>query len=410
MTIRRIIINPLFVFLGVWAIAFLLLKIDVSSIVELSLPDGFAFQAMLVAIGAVIGYGIGFYWLSNFRRRSKQFTNEHKNLSHIILRLFPIICFIFLITVVVGGGIPIVYYLTGSGPSYAEFGIPTVHGFFNSLLLFVGTLAFWALMDFSSRRWIRPVFLICLAIPIIAVHRASLMILIVQCAVVYIALRIRHLNKRVVILALLLAFTIVAFGIIGNLRSGELGQRAALQPEYEWIPSWALWFYMYLTTPLSNFAWATTMNFVHTSGAASLSSLTPTVVRTAIWGEAPPIMLEFGERTFNVACYAMPLYLDWGWSGVIFFTGFILMLAGYFFRTFLCRHSLYDLLRLSVLLQIIIMTIFANFLLSAAIIFELMLTFLFRRFLIRIDAYGKHRQDIVNVRKNWLTKTVGHND
>jgi len=366
---------------------------DVSARVS-SLPDGFGFQVMLVAIGAVIGYGIGFYGLGELRSRHRQFINGHNRFSFMIWVLFVIICLIFSVTVVICGGIPILYYLTGSGgPSYTKFGIPTLHGFFNSLLLFVGTLTFWASINFSSRRWIRLVFLICLAIPIIAVHRASLMCLIVQCAVVYVALRVRRLNKRVVVLALLMVFTVVAFGVIGNLRSDSVAfrQQVMLQPEYEWIPSWALWFYMYLTTPLSNFAQITTMNFVHTSGAASLSGLTPTVVRTAIWGELPWIMKELGAQTFNVAGYALAPYLDWGWSGVILFTGFILMLAGYFSRKFLCRHSLYDLLRLSVLLQIIIITVFANLFLTWGVIFQLVLALLFRRWLIRIDALASPR-------------------
>jgi oligosaccharide repeat unit polymerase len=412
MTIQRIIINPLFVFLGVWAIPFLLLRIDVSAQVS-SLPNGFGFQAMLVAIGAVVGYGIGFYGLGKLRSRPGRFVNGISRLSFMIRVLFGIMCLVFLITVVVSGGIPILYYLTGSGgPSYTKFGIPTVHGFFNSLLLFVGTLTFWMLIYYSSRRWIRLVFLICLAIPIITVHRASLMFLITQCAVIYIALRIRRLNKRVVVLALLLAFIVVVFSGIGNLRNESVlfRQHAALQPKYEWIPSWALWFYMYLTTPLSNFAQITTMNFVHTSGAVSFSDLTPTVVRRAIWGEPPWIAQEVGAKTFNVASYALSPYIDWGWAGVICFTGFILMLAGYFFRTFLCRHSLYDLLRLSVLLQVIIMTVFANLFLTWGVIFQFVLALLFRRWLIRIDALaGLWTMHGKNDRKEWLTQTIGHN-
>ena len=389
MNIQKIIINPLFVFFGVWAIVFLLLRMDVSARVP-SLPYGFAFQAMLVAIGAVIGYGIGFFGLGKLRSRYSQFINERNRFSLMIRGLFAIMCLGFLITVVVSGGIPILYYLTGSGPSYTEFGIPTVNGFINSLLLFVGTLTFSALIGFSSRRWIRLVFLICLAIPIIAVHRQSIMSLLIQCVVVYIALRLRRLNKRVVVLALLMVFTVVVFSSIGNLRTSSevFQQQAALQPEYEWIPTWALWFYMYLTTPLSNFAQITTMNFVHTSGISTFSALTPTVVRTAIWGgEGSRIMQELvGSQTFNVATYALPPYLDWGWIGVIGFTGCLLALGGYSYRTFLRRHSIYDLFRLSVLLQVIVLTVFANLFLTWGILFQLILALLFRKWLIRIDA------------------------
>lgn len=406
-TIRKVILNPLVVFLGVWLLAFLLLGIDVSERVS-PLPKGFTVRAILVALGAVVGYGVGFLGLGELRRKSKRFDNNIGRVSFVLRVSVGIMCPIFLMTVFVAGGIPILHYLTGSeGPSYTEYGIPTVHGFFNSLLLFAGTISFWTLITSSSQRWMRIVFVCCLTIPIITVHRASLMILIVQCAVIYIFVRLRRLNKRVVVLAISLAITIVAFGALGNLRndSAVFRRLASLQPAYEWMPTWALWFYMYLATPLSNFAQLSTVNIVHTSGAVSLAGLTPTFVRTAIWGEAPWIVQEMGAQTFNIAGYAAQPYLDWGWLGVICFTAFLLMLAGYCFRAVLHRHSLYDLLRLSVLLQVIVMTVFANLFLSWGVIFQLVLALLFRRNLIRLDALARPRTMCWQAnRKEWVTR------
>jgi oligosaccharide repeat unit polymerase len=386
--LNKILINPLVIFLGIWVATFYLYTLNISGII-IAPPDDFYLYIYFVVIGASVGYVIGYYLIYKLKGKSKLFDNKSKRIEKIINRMFFIIFSIYVITVFYSGGIPILYYLISVGPLYNEFGIPTIHGFFNSLVIFTGTLTFWVLMDFSKRLVYRFIFFMCLLIPIVGIHRASLLILIAQTAFIYIAIRINKINLRFILIILLIVITAIIFGVIGNLRSGSIEERSSIQEGYEWLPFWAVWFYMYLVSPLSNFAQITSQTIAYSYGSVSLSGLTPSVIRSHIWGDSPAILTDIGEQTFNIASYAAAPYVDGGWIGLILFTAFLMMIAAYCYRIFLERHSLYDLLRLTILSQIILMTVFSNFFFNITIIFQLIICLIFRTHLIRIDAYIK---------------------
>lgn len=388
MTFKYLLINPILIFFGIWLFVFSLFHLNVSGVINPA-PDDFYINTIYVGISALLGYFFGFYIMLNKKIQLKKNINSYLFIKKFIYKSALLLGLVYIIEIAYSGGLPIIYYFTGIGPTYVEFGIPSIHGFFNSLLLFVSSICFWAFLSFGNKSWIRIALLVSIAVPIIGMHRGSLMILVTQWFFIYIAINLPSPNRKLIYIFFSIILVLTLFGTLGDIRSGSISDRAALQPDYEWMPSWLLWCYMYFVSPISNFAEISTQTSPIAYGAVSFSGLTPSFIRSLIWAEPPNVIYEMGEKTFNIASYAFTPFVDWGWLGVNCFTFVLLAFSGYFFHSFVFRKTLFDLIGLIIFLQIVSMTIFSNLFFSMVVIFQIFLLFLLKKIFININVLNK---------------------
>lgn len=315
----------------------------------------------------------------------------------ITIRLLKACAIIFFITIIFFGGFPLLWIFLGIEKTYSEFGFPTIHGLFNALLILLGTIAFWFLS--SGRRFpvAKYILIFCILIPILSLHRQSLVSLLLQCMFIYVAIRAKGGFKEVRSTLIFVIILSIAFSTLGDIRTGnDVLLNLAGSGDIIEIPAPLLWIYLYLTTPIGNFHDLTQLTFSHTFGATSISNLTPTFFREIIWGERIWVMQDFTGLTFNAYSYAFVPYLDFGWYGVYFFTGVTIFFATMIYRGYVITGNLYYLLNLAIMNQIIFLFIFSNLLLTWGIIFQFVIIRIFKKTLCRIDGKLKHK-NLINL-------------
>lgn len=387
---RLLYINPVVVFLATWGVVFYLYSLQLS-LVLLPLTGEFLAMVSLLAAASVGAFLFGYLGARATRRQHRlphRDSRLERDLAMAVKRMFAVAACVFVVTVLAFGGVPLLWTFTGSDLTYTDFGFPTLHGFFNSLVLITGTVVFWMLLRGVRFRGDRLIFLFCVAVPIVTLHRQSLVSLLLQCLFIFAALRRGSFLQAARGVFLILLGCGVLFSILGNIRTGNetLADLANLSNEGDSLPLSVLWLYMYLTTPLSNFFEVTNLTFAQSYGGTSLAGLTPTLIRSLVWGDPATVMTDFADRTFNAYTYAFVLFVDFRWWGVFVFTLVVLGCGGVLFRRFKSRPSLYNLLNLCLLNHVVFLFVFANFLLTWGVVFQFVVVRLMRRKLSSISA------------------------
>jgi oligosaccharide repeat unit polymerase len=274
--------------------------------------------------------------------------------------------------IIVSGGLPLLWLVQHSSKTYKDFGISSLHGLVNSLLLSIALCRFLLfLLTRSRRHLVVPIF--TLGWFILVVTRNQLLVALIEFAVLF--FRIRPIKKTVIVKFIVgIVCFILAFGAIGDYRTGSSDLiRLWAQPtdQYpDWLPSGVLWAYIYISTPINN--------LVHTSEMVrpvnnlafpnTVVNLFPTVVRKFVYGEETS-EAESGElvaSTFNVSTAYIGPVQDYGFVGIALFS----MVIAAFCQFFWVRSSLRDILIYCVLAQCLILSLFFNHFLLLPIIFQ----------------------------------------
>jgi oligosaccharide repeat unit polymerase len=273
------------------------------------------------------------------------------------------------VEIVVSGGMPILWLAQGSSKTYMDFGIPTVHGFMNSLLLSIALInaALYGVLK-QKKFLFAPAFVVLWSI--LAVTRNMMIVIVLEVAILLLQLtKVRFATVLKVFGGGLLL--ILAFGYIGDFRTGGEAFRLLAQPTKnypDWLPSGLLWGYIYLTTPLNNLVYTLqgTRPLYSLLFPNTLSSLLPTVLRMAVFrsdtaGLGTGVLVT---EAFNVStAYAGP-FQDFGRAGIVLFSSFIGSVSMLFWK----REGLRDLLIYTVLAQCLILTVFYDHFLALPII------------------------------------------
>lgn len=269
---------------------------------------------------------------------------------------------ITIVEIVISGGIPIVWLALGSSKTYQDFGVPSLHGLVNSLLLTISLCRFALFLLTSDRRHLRvPAFILLWSI--LVVTRNMMLVALIQFLILFI--RIRPIRIRTVfsVVASLASFVLL-FGIIGDYRSGSsdlIRQWAQPTDTYpEWLPSGLLWAYIYASTPINNLVYtvnvATPLDDITFPNTASL--LFPSVLRTMIYGDklGDAESGQLVDATFNVSTAYIGPYQDFGIAGIMLFS---------VATSFACLHFWYhndlkSVLIYAVLGQCLVLSLFWN--------------------------------------------------
>jgi oligosaccharide repeat unit polymerase len=278
-----------------------------------------------------------------------------------------------IIETIVSGGIPIIWLMTGNSKTYFDYGIPSIHGMVNSLLLALAATSFALYLYTGKKRHLGvPAFAVVWMILLIT--RGTILFLLAECIFIYLRLRRVRIGS-IIRLALLGGLFLVAFGIFGDLRSGAEAFRNLAQPTAnfpDWAPSGFLWAYIYITTPINNLMY--TMHTIHPLYNPllpnSAATLFPSVIRFLIYGHQAANDATSGGlvvEALNVSTAYVGPYQDMGRFGII---GFSLISAA-FCEVYFHKNGMRNILYFSMFSQTLVLSLFYNLLLSLPILGQL---------------------------------------
>jgi oligosaccharide repeat unit polymerase len=389
--------HPIVIFVGIWSTTFLLYSLGLSEQLIFNASD-FAY-VYTTLIGSFLA---GYFYTSIFTRclpisnrtwaSDKGIPGSHDTIvdrSHTIWNriklLFLAWAGITALEIVVSGGLPIIWLLTGSAKTYRDFGLPSLHGFLMSVILACSALSFYMFLTLRQTRY--------LAIPVfsliwftVTVTRNYLIGDLLQMLFLFLALR-RPSRRQITRIVCGVFVLVVFFGFLGDLRSGGSDLiRAVGRPTDrfpDWLPTGFLWAYIYLTTPLNNLFNTITLNpsIEDFSLVASTSQLLPTFIRVAIF----PQTLSQGDlvdENLNVSTGFVGPYTDMGLFGIGLFGALIGILANVFWSF---RQSLFFLLGYLYIAQAMVLSIFFNQVLFLPYLFQLFWFWLLLRGKARIN-------------------------
>ena len=366
---KHVLIHPLTLFISVWLLCFMLYAMHLSGMLVFHTGEVGRMVWWIVApfVAANLIYN-AFYTVCPkrpARNWDKDVDDEGylKKVERSLNRWFA--CWIFLsaIEIVFSGGLPLLWLIAGSTKEYVDFGLPFIHVFISSLLsvLSLSKLGLFLLRG-DWRRLLIPIFQILWSVVIIS--RGVMVIALVQGVVLLFCLKRTSLKAIFRTLAMFVV-AILLFGYVGDYRSGDLFRNMA-QPTASypsWLPSGALWIYVYFTTPLGNLV--NTSNVTQPSYDIRFPNTTyflfPTPIRKAIYGEESNLGNggDLVNEVFNVSSAYVGPFKDYGYPGVACFSILIGTLSAYFWRK---RRRFRDQLLYAIIAQCIVLTIFSNYL------------------------------------------------
>lgn len=376
---RIIIANPVTVMFGMWLLVISLYSLNLSYILRPS------FWEVLVASSTVLlGFVITYLFVSSvakFKAPDWRSINIKIN-SNILLYLFMVWIIINICQVITSKGIPLEWLIIGIDKTYFDYGIHSLNGFSNGILSLISTISFYDIVKNKKKSLLRLIILFSgLLWPIIIISRELMLVNLLQMIFVYFLTK--KINKRAYIyFFIILLLFIFCFGIIGDFRTGYKSFMSLAEfrgnNHYRFLSGF-YWAYMYLATPIANFA-NTTAHAVPIYNLLmpnTLSLLLPSVIRDYFFTNA-----SFGgfliSKAFNVSTAFASSYLDMGFIGVLLYSGFL-----GFYSAF-CYHKKtgHYLFINSIVLQCLCLSIFFNQFLYLPVLSQIFWLYLLRRKLV----------------------------
>jgi oligosaccharide repeat unit polymerase len=373
--------NPMSVFVFAWTLTLLLYMLQFSNLLRYSKGD--AIQVVLAIVLPFVFGGIVANALNINKAQAgdavvvipgRNFDSADKTLRIAFLLWFVIT----LIEIAYSGGVPMIWSLTESYKTYFDFGIPTLHGLMNALLLSIVTIAtFMAFVSGRKKYFLGVVFLMIWGV--IVISRNLIIVGLLQCLFILFFIKGPPKGTRVIWLTLFGLFFIIAFGWIGDLRSGADAFFALAQPSQSYpvfLPSGFLWVYIYITTPLNNLIHqvVTTTPDWNWELTNTMSLLLPSVIRNALY-DASQFTGDLVTEAFNVSTAFLNIYQDLSIPGMCVMS----FAVGIISQTVYSGNRLQSVLYSSVLLQSAALSIFYNHYFYLPILFQYPLIHLLSR-------------------------------
>jgi oligosaccharide repeat unit polymerase len=375
--IHRNFANYLTIYSGIWLTIILLYSLRLSYLqVELSITTIKYFIAIFSAffMGYLIALTIFLPEYKNKGNRRHKIKKYKVNFNQkFITYSFWIIVLAMILQVIYSGGVPLFWLLMNVNKNYFAFGIPTFNGLVLSFLVFFSTILYINLrQNFSAKQLIY--FIIIIIIPILLINRQVLITIIVQLLVAHYLFINKIKIRKLVYISII---GIVIFGIIGNYRTGLqdfiLVSRFK-DTEIGYLSSGFYWVYMYLTMSIANINnLFTNFNFLDLNyGLNMLRSYVPTIFLDVLFDTNSYSQVNFLVTiNYNVSGYMVSPFLDFGQLGVVVYTFFLGIICSIVYHNFIFNNTVTNKLIFIVILLIISMSFFIDFLLYLPVSFQL---------------------------------------
>lgn len=377
---RTWLLHPAIIFSSIWLTVVLLYSLHLSKWLQYSTSQVFTVISYiwLPFIGVFILYA-GLHHFTNLAYPSRRAVLVDLHLLERRLSIwFRLWMLISMVEILVSGGIPLLWLVQGRSKTYMDFGIPSLHGLVNSLLVSVAISRLALFFLTGAKRHLKvPAFVLIWSV--LAVTRQLMMISLAEYTIVFLAMRPLHIRTLAKIAAGM-ALVVLVFGFIGDMRTGSGHFRSLAEPtaQYpDWMPSGVLWSYIYISTPINNLIY--TMHSFQPENDAlfpkTAATLFPTVVRNLIYG-SESAQAESGNlvtQAFNVSTAYVGPFEDYGQSGMIGFSvliSFACMFVWY-------RRGLRNLLIFAVFTQCLAFSLFFNLFFALPVITQVLWIFYF---------------------------------
>ena len=372
-------VNPLTIFNLIWLVVLFLYQFRLSYL-QLELDN----KTMLLLIIAVILYSISFILTYKIRysRRNDFNKNVNKELSYKFIKInFYIWLFIELLEVFYSRGLPVIWTLTGSAKTYFDFGIPTVHGFANAYGLVIITLFYYYYLSFYKKFKIKKnsclIYISIMLLYYLAlITRQVIISAIIQMFILKIFF-VKKLNlKRMLILCMI---GIIAFGLVGNLRTGYDGfnRVALMKSEVNPFLIGISWVYMYLTMSVANINNVVLLGINNYGIYPIAETYIPTVISKIMFGSSNVIIPKYlVSEAFTVSGYFIHFYLGYGAVGVAIISIIYGIMGGIFLKKVKKSINEKNIVYYSICMQIILLSFFYNHLLYLPSGFQYVIVYL----------------------------------
>lgn len=378
--------NPLALFVFMWLFVLYIYSKQYSLILTT-----LNFQTITYIIVVCMTFFLSFYCIQIiFYEKKFVVRNTFTESGSILMKLkqvFKIWLFFTLLEILYFRGLPLLTVFIGGGERYTEWGIPSLHGFLNAMVITLSNYFFYFYIKNKDKKFLY-FFILCVLWPILLVTRQMLMSMVLQAAVIYIlcnSVRLLSLLKVV-----FFAFLVVClFGVVGDLRSGADLFLTLAQPSSEyatWLPSGVLWVYIYMVSPLNN------VNFnIHLypdfnfSPSVLISNFFPSFIRSKIFSPSNEFKFQLVNENLNVSTM-FPSYLEaFGVIGSLFFFFILGLIITYVYFKFKSKYSNVQwLFFLVIIFHNLIFSVFVDFFFNLVFLFQFVLHFYIAKPLKRI--------------------------
>jgi oligosaccharide repeat unit polymerase len=283
-------------------------------------------------------------------------ANQRLTIAFAALYIFAII------NIAIAGYVPIVSLIFTGDSRYAEFGIPSLQGAFYAYANALGCLAYYLYLRKRCRSYLW-LFVSCLCIHIALVTRAHVLILLIEAFVIRCLLVGAITRGRLLIICLA---GLVAFSVLGTLRSGEIKEIIGISQSYEWVPTSFIWLYAYSYFNVLNLENSIEISDAPYFDGMMLQQLLPSVLRPESTHEAA---LEL--PSLNVLSYIYPVYMDIGFVGVLVITALLGALTSRAYMHALATRRFSHVATYACLFFCALMSFFVNFWLQLPVIFQI---------------------------------------
>ncbi|WP_268934885.1 O-antigen polymerase [Sphingomonas sp. Leaf37] len=373
--------SPVVIFLAAWGITLFLYILQFSNIL---LYDRGEASLVVLAITLPFVFGVSLSKILNLGGNHKSnstilidycLAGKTENLLKITFAGWIAVT---LAEIGYSGGIPMLWSLTGSSKTYFDFGIPTIHGLMNAILLSLTTVStFLGLATKQKKYYIGIVFLLVWGV--IVISRNLIIVGTLQCLFLMFFIKGPPKGARVIWLSIFGLLAIIGFGWIGDLRSGAAAFFALAQPSSSYptfLPSGFLWVYIYITTPLNNLIHQTVVSLPEWNWGLtnSMALLLPSVIRNVLY-DSNTVAGDLVTNAFNVSSAFLDIYRDLGFFGIVTMS----FLIGAVSQAAYNGNSVRSVLFSVVLLQSAVLSIFFNHYFYLPILFQYpMISFMVR--------------------------------
>ncbi len=375
--------NPIVLFVTTWISVVLLYNLRLSYLIE-----KLNFQTVLYLILVLISLILSFFVvLFNFRKykfyRYSETVIINQNANFRLKFLFILWFFCSAFEIYFFKGVPLLAFFGGSEMRYTEWGIPSLHGLLNAIILTISNYSLFNILKKNKdyKKYLL-LYILCFLWPILLVTRQLFMSMSIQSLFLYFMLV--RVNNKVIFRAIFLFLVIVViFGIVGDLRTGASSFIELVQPTESypsWLPSGFLWVYIYITSPFNNVNFnINKFDSFNLDFEPVVSQLIPSVIRTKIFGESN-LNFELVNENLNVSTLFPNYLFAFGfWGSVLFFFILGCLVSIIYLKTLSKIVNIAWLMILVVILHNTVFSVFVDFYTSLVFVFQILLhsTFLF---------------------------------